>query len=257
MVGVRIRVEKKLKLYRKGQNPVLRGLANIRGERSAHLWTRGWTPRIQTYPGREVPNPLVIDINKGQADINVVLKNILASPNSITTPASSGTIPPPGPGLITRAVTNFVHFPNAHLLSATMTINSLVTYSPAITEVVAHEFGHTMGLDDCLYPVCVVHTTVMEAAAPVGGTDPQNQLIGLPGPACGDLVAMVSYSSSWSCPCDGNPCGGGGAGGGAAGAFGDTITPPPTPPSISQGNRPTCPGVPIPSTGGMLSTGNK
>ena len=78
MVGVRIREEKNLKLYRKGQNPVLRGLANLRGERSAHLWTRGWTPRIQTYPGREVPNPLVIDISRGEADINVVLKDILA-----------------------------------------------------------------------------------------------------------------------------------------------------------------------------------
>lgn len=44
--------------------------ANIRSERSAHLWTRGWTPRIQTYPGREVP--------KGEADINIVLKDILA-----------------------------------------------------------------------------------------------------------------------------------------------------------------------------------
>ena len=78
MVGVRIREEKNLKLYRKGQNPVLRGLANIRGARGAHLWTRGWTPRIQTYPGREVPNPLIIDINKGEADIAVVLKDILA-----------------------------------------------------------------------------------------------------------------------------------------------------------------------------------
>lgn len=38
----------------------------------------GWTPRIQTYPGREVPNPLVIDISKGETDINVVLKHILA-----------------------------------------------------------------------------------------------------------------------------------------------------------------------------------
>src|SRR5882762_3214341 len=78
MVGVRIREERNLKLYRKGQNPVLRGLANIRSGRSAHLWTRGWTPRIQTYPGREVPNPLIIDINKGEADINLVFKDILA-----------------------------------------------------------------------------------------------------------------------------------------------------------------------------------
>lgn len=77
-VGVRIREERNLKLYSKDQNPVLRDLANTRSERSAHLWTRGWTPRIQTYPGREVPNPLVIDISKGEADINVVLKDILA-----------------------------------------------------------------------------------------------------------------------------------------------------------------------------------
>lgn len=52
MVGVRIREEKNLKLYRKGHNPVLRGLANIRSERSAHLWTRGWTPRGGKFPIR-------------------------------------------------------------------------------------------------------------------------------------------------------------------------------------------------------------
>jgi hypothetical protein len=78
IVGVRIREEKNLKLYRKGQNPILRGLANIRSARSAHLWTRGWTPRLQTYPGREVPNPLVIEVNKGEVPIEVVLRDILA-----------------------------------------------------------------------------------------------------------------------------------------------------------------------------------
>lgn len=78
IVGVQIREERNLKLFRKGQNPVLRGLANIRGERSAHLWTRGWTPRIRTYPGREVPNPLIINVSKGEADITVVLKDILS-----------------------------------------------------------------------------------------------------------------------------------------------------------------------------------
>ena len=39
VVGVQIRDEKNLKLYRKGLNPVLRGIARIRNERSAHLWT--------------------------------------------------------------------------------------------------------------------------------------------------------------------------------------------------------------------------
>jgi hypothetical protein len=78
MVGVRIRDEKNLKLYRKGVNPVLRGIAHIRSERSAHLWTRGWTPRLQTYPGREVPNALLVEISRGEAAIEVVLRDILA-----------------------------------------------------------------------------------------------------------------------------------------------------------------------------------
>jgi len=78
MVGVRIRDEKDLKLYRKGRNPVLRGLAHVRNDWSAHLWTKGWTPRLQTYPGREVPNPLLIEISRGKAPIEVVLRDILA-----------------------------------------------------------------------------------------------------------------------------------------------------------------------------------
>lgn len=78
MVGVRIRDEKDLKLYRKGCNPILRGLAHIRSDWSAHLWTKGWTPRLQTYPGREVPNPLLIEISRGKAPIELVMRDILA-----------------------------------------------------------------------------------------------------------------------------------------------------------------------------------
>jgi hypothetical protein len=77
IVGVRIRDELNLKLYRKGQNPILRGLAHIRHARGAHLWTKGWTPRIQTYPGREVPNPLAIDVSKGEAPIKTILQDIM------------------------------------------------------------------------------------------------------------------------------------------------------------------------------------
>lgn len=54
---------------------MLRGLAYIRSPRSAHLWTRGWTPQIQTYPGREVPNPLIVEISTGDAAIEVVLED--------------------------------------------------------------------------------------------------------------------------------------------------------------------------------------
>jgi len=50
IVGVTIRNNAELKLFRKTDNPVMRGIAYIRDERNAFLWTRGWTPRLQTYP---------------------------------------------------------------------------------------------------------------------------------------------------------------------------------------------------------------
>jgi hypothetical protein len=78
LVGVRIREDRDIKLYRCGQNPVLRGLAYLRSDTSASLWTRGWVPRMQTYPGREVPNPLAIEVCRGEADIQVVLRDITA-----------------------------------------------------------------------------------------------------------------------------------------------------------------------------------
>ena len=65
------------KLYRYGRNPLLRTLAYIENERKAVLWTRGWTPRLQTYPGLEIPNPLTVEINRGEANIEVVLGDIL------------------------------------------------------------------------------------------------------------------------------------------------------------------------------------
>jgi hypothetical protein len=78
LVGVRIREDRDIKLYRCGQNPVLRGLAYMRSDASASLWTRGWIPRMQTYPGREVPNPLLIELCRGEADIRVVLRDIMS-----------------------------------------------------------------------------------------------------------------------------------------------------------------------------------
>ncbi len=77
VVGVRIRDEPNWKLYRYGRNPLLRTLAYIESERKAVLWTRGWTPRLQTYPGLEVPNPLTIEISRGYARIEVILSDIL------------------------------------------------------------------------------------------------------------------------------------------------------------------------------------
>jgi hypothetical protein len=78
LVGVRIRDERDLKLYRPGDNPVLRGLAYVRDKRTAYLWTKGYTPRLRTYPGREVPKPLLIDVCRGGVDIETVLGDIMA-----------------------------------------------------------------------------------------------------------------------------------------------------------------------------------
>ncbi len=78
LVGVRIREDNTLRLYREDRNTVLRGLAYIRDERTAYLWTKGFVPRLQTYVGREVPLPLLVDVCRGMADINVVLKDVLA-----------------------------------------------------------------------------------------------------------------------------------------------------------------------------------
>ena len=77
IVGVRIRSTTDLKLYRKADQPVLRGLAFVEDARRAYVWTKGYVPRLQTYPGRETPNPLLIDICRGNADIVTVLTDIM------------------------------------------------------------------------------------------------------------------------------------------------------------------------------------
>ena len=78
VVGITIGEGDRLKLFSTSTNPVLRGTAWIGTERSAYLWTRGFVPRLRTYPGLEVPNPLQIRIARGNADINVVLADVLA-----------------------------------------------------------------------------------------------------------------------------------------------------------------------------------
>jgi hypothetical protein len=78
LVGVRIRRQNEIKLFRYGKKAVLRGSAIIVSDRMAYLWTAGFTPRLETYPGREVPNPLTVDIVKGDADIEIVLSDLMA-----------------------------------------------------------------------------------------------------------------------------------------------------------------------------------
>jgi hypothetical protein len=53
-------------------------LAFVENETRAYLWTNGFIPRIQNYVGKEVPNPLLIDVCRGEAPIETVLADILA-----------------------------------------------------------------------------------------------------------------------------------------------------------------------------------
>jgi hypothetical protein len=46
-------------------------------EKQGYLWTRGFIPELATYPGREVPRPLAIEIVNGPADIHTVMSDVL------------------------------------------------------------------------------------------------------------------------------------------------------------------------------------
>lgn len=79
LVGVTITKTKPLKLFKsEGNYPIMRGNAFIVNERSAFLWTVGYVPKTESTLSMEVPNPIFIEINKGEADIEQVLKDILA-----------------------------------------------------------------------------------------------------------------------------------------------------------------------------------
>jgi len=78
VVGVKIRKATGLKLYTKGIYPVLRGVAYVDRPLSANLWTVGFTPRLQTYLGKESPNPLAVEVCRGKADLKTVLSDIMA-----------------------------------------------------------------------------------------------------------------------------------------------------------------------------------
>lgn len=79
IVGVSINPKSSLKIFRKDSKfPIMRGLAAIIDEKFAMLWTSGFIPRIQTTLGMEIPTPLSIKIDKGEADIHIVLQDILA-----------------------------------------------------------------------------------------------------------------------------------------------------------------------------------
>ncbi len=78
VVCVRIREDSGVKLFRHGPSNIARGMAWIKSDFQGYLWSKGFVPRLQTYPGREVPGPLSIEICRGHADIEQVMEDVLA-----------------------------------------------------------------------------------------------------------------------------------------------------------------------------------
>lgn len=78
MACVCIRQDVGVKLYRHGTMNIARGVGWVTSQWMVYLWTKGFVPRLQTYAGRGVPNPLSIEICRGVADIEQVMADVLA-----------------------------------------------------------------------------------------------------------------------------------------------------------------------------------
>lgn len=77
LVAIRVAPERLgLRLYRPGSRVALRGTFWPINNRRAFLWCSGFKPRLRTYDGPEVPQPLCIDIQYGEADIEQVARDI-------------------------------------------------------------------------------------------------------------------------------------------------------------------------------------
>ncbi len=79
LVGVRIRPTQDLRLFRpEADTPVLRGTAVTMSRREGYLWTTGYIPRLRTYPGFETPKPVLVEVNRGDAELLTVMRDVLA-----------------------------------------------------------------------------------------------------------------------------------------------------------------------------------
>lgn len=77
IAGIRVRQERfDARLFREGSYPVLRGTFWQIHPRKGYLWASGFKPRLATYDGWEVPVPLRIDIQQGEADLQQVAVDI-------------------------------------------------------------------------------------------------------------------------------------------------------------------------------------
>lgn len=79
LVGVRLRPNtSEIRLFTDGTQAVPRGTVYAVNDRKGYLWTTGYTPYLGTYPGWEVPGPVLVDICRGKADLLTVMRDIMA-----------------------------------------------------------------------------------------------------------------------------------------------------------------------------------
>lgn len=78
IIGIRVRQDNlnNPRLYRIGDMPVFRGTFWKMTDTAGFLWGSGFAPRPATYRGWEVPNPMRIDIQHGDANIERVAHDI-------------------------------------------------------------------------------------------------------------------------------------------------------------------------------------
>lgn len=124
LVGIRIRDDRVFKLYRDHSYPILRGMMFKVDKKLAFLWTRGFIPRIETQLGLETPNPLEIEICKGDSDLKTVCQDILAltklnynscifadgKPVTLRFADMIGSVLTAGPKELTQQVLPFKHY---------------------------------------------------------------------------------------------------------------------------------------------------
>lgn len=78
LVAVRIRrAGRGLRLFREGTWPVFRGTFLEETARSGFLWASGFKPELGTYDGADVPVPLAVEVQHGDANIEQVARDIL------------------------------------------------------------------------------------------------------------------------------------------------------------------------------------
>ena len=76
LVGIRVASDHGLRAYRLESRPVMRGTFWKVSDRAAYLWASGFKLALRTYEGFDVPEPLRIEVQQGDADITEVAKDI-------------------------------------------------------------------------------------------------------------------------------------------------------------------------------------